>query len=120
MASFFENQDLARRNTKLLVAMYFLAVAGVIIAVDLVLASGWIYGFADVYVPKGRSPGPIALLQLVPARVYLLGAMGTALVIFAVSGWNIMQLGSGGKAVAEMVGARRVPPTPPIRSSGAS
>ena len=110
MASFFENQDLARRNTKLLVVMYFLAVVGVIIAVDLVLAGAWIYGFADTVVPKGRSPGPIALLGAIPAKVFLLGAMGTALVIFAVSGWNILQLTSGGKAVAEMVGARRVSP----------
>ena len=110
MATFFENQDLARRNTKLLVVMYFLAVVGVIIAVDLVLAGVWIYGFADTVVPKGHSPGPLALLGAVPAKVYLLGAMGTALVIFAVSGWNIVQLGSGGKAVAEMVGARRVSP----------
>jgi Zn-dependent protease with chaperone function/uncharacterized tellurite resistance protein B-like protein len=110
MASFFENQDLARRNTKLLVVMYFLAVVGVIIAVDLVLAGVWIYGFGDIYVPKGHRPGPIGLLGAVPARIYLLGALGTALVIFAVSGWNIVQLSSGGKAVADMVGARRVSP----------
>jgi len=110
MASFFENQDLARRNTKLLVLMYFLAVAGVIIAVDLVLAGVWIYGVSEIHVPTGRSPGPLALLAVVPAKVYLLGALGTALVIFAVSGWNIAQLSSGGKAVAEMVGARRVSP----------
>ena len=110
MASFFENQDQARRNTKLLVVMYFLAVAGVIIAVDLVLAGVWIYGVGDMVVPKGRSPGPIALLAAVPAKVYLLGALGTAVVIFAVSGWNIVQLSSGGKAVAAMVGARRVSP----------
>ena len=38
MASFFENQQLARRNTRVLVLLYVLAVAGVIIAVDLVLA----------------------------------------------------------------------------------
>lgn len=110
MASFFENQARARRNTKLLVVMYLLAVAGVIIAVDLVLAGAWIYGFADVVVPKGRSPGLVALLGTVPAKVYVLGAIGTALVIFTVSGWNIAQLSSGGKAVAEMVGARRVSP----------
>ena len=110
MASFFENQDLARRNTKLLVVMYFLAVAGVIIAVDLVLAGAWIYGYADMVVPKGRSPGPITLLAAVPAKVYVMGALGTACVIFAVSGWNIVKLGSGGKAVAEMAGARRVAP----------
>jgi len=110
MASFFENQDLARRNTKLLVLMYFLAVVGVIIAVDLVLAGSWIYGFGDMVVPRGHRPGPIGLLGAVPARIYLLGALGTALVIFAVSGWNIVQLSSGGKAVADMVGARRVSP----------
>jgi Zn-dependent protease with chaperone function len=75
-----------------------------------VVAAAWIYGFADVVVPKGRSPGLFALMAIVPPRVYLLGALGTALVIFTVSGWNIVQLGSGGKAVAEMVGARRVPP----------
>ena len=110
MASFFENQQLARRNTMLLVLTYFLAVVGVIVAVDLVLVSGWLYGFADLYVPKGRSPGLIALLRAVPPKIYILGAMGTALVIFSVSGWNIVQLGSGGKAVADMVGARRVSP----------
>jgi len=110
MASFFENQQLARRNTTLLVVTYVLAVVGVVIAVDLVLVSAWLYGFADLYVPKGRSPGLIALLGVVPPRIYILGALGTALVIFTVSGWNIVQLGSGGKAVAEMVGARRVSP----------
>ena len=110
MASFFENQDQARRNTKLLVLMYLLAVAGVIIAVDLVLAGVWIYGVGDMVVPKERSPGPITLLAAVPAKVYVLGALGTALVIFSVSAWNIVQLSSGGKAVAQMVGARRVSP----------
>jgi Zn-dependent protease with chaperone function len=110
MASFFENQALARRNTKLLVLMYFLAVAGIIIAVDLVLAGVWAYGFADIYAPKGRTPGALAMLGAVPAKIYLLGALGTSLVIFTVSGWNIVQLSSGGKAVAEMVGARRVSP----------
>ncbi len=109
MATFFENQHLARRNTRVLVLLYVLAVAGVIIAVDLVLAAAYLYGFADLHVPKGRSPGAFALLRAVPASVYVLGALGTALVIFAVSGWNIVQLASGGKAVADMVGARRVP-----------
>jgi Zn-dependent protease with chaperone function len=108
LASFFENQHLARRNTRLLVVMYLLAVAGVIIAVDLVLAGIWLYGFAELYVPQGRSPGVFALLHAVPVKIYVIGALCTMLVIFAVSGWNIMQLASGGKAVAEMVGARRV------------
>ena len=106
MATFFENQQLARRNTKLLVVMYALAVVGVVIAVDLVLAAGYLYGLADLYVPRGRSPGVFALLRAVPDKVYALGALGTAAVILAVSAWHMVQLDSGGKAVAEMVGAR--------------
>ena len=108
MASFFENQQLARRNTRVLVLLYALAVVGVIVAVDLVLAGVYLYGFAGLDVPGARSPGVIGLLRAVPAKIYLMGAFGTALLILAVSGWNIARLASGGKAVAEMVGARRV------------
>jgi len=88
MASFFENQQLARRNTTLLVLTYFLAVAGVIVAVDLVLVGGWLYGFAELQPPQGRAPGLFALLGAVPPRVYVFGAIGTALLVFVVSGWN--------------------------------
>jgi Zn-dependent protease with chaperone function/uncharacterized tellurite resistance protein B-like protein len=108
MPNFFENQHLARRNTKVLVLLYVLAVVGVIIAVDLVLAATYMYGYAEMYVPQGKSVSFLTLAKLVPAKVYLLGALGTALVIFLVSGWNIVQLSSGGKAVAQMVSARRV------------
>ena len=100
MASFFENQDRARRNTKILVLLYALAVAGVIIAVDVVLAV--LYAFN---VDTGRPDAPP-----VPASLLVWGAFGTALVIFAVSAWNVLKLSSGGKAVAELVGARRVEP----------
>jgi Zn-dependent protease with chaperone function len=110
MASFFENQRQGRRNTALLVLMYFLAVLGVIIAVDLVVAGVWIYVSDELNSPRTPAPGFFAMLRAVPPGVFLLGAIGTALVVFAVSGWNIVQLSSGGKAVAEMVGARRVSP----------
>jgi len=106
--TFFENQHLARRNTRILVLMYFLAVAGVIIAVDLVLAGSYAYNFVSA--PPGKALTVAARLRAVPNALYLWGALATALIIFAVSGWNVMQLASGGKAVAEMVGARRVSP----------
>ena len=54
--NFFEGQDLARRNTKLLVVMYVLAVAAVIVAVDFVLASSWILALSDS-APRGAKPG---------------------------------------------------------------
>src|SRR5690349_18862271 len=108
MATFFENQHLARRNTRLLVLLYLLAVAGVIVAVDLVLAG--VYATNFVHAPPGRTLTLAAGLKAVPPLLYLWGALGTTLVIFAVSGWNVLQLASGGKAVAEMCSARRISP----------
>ncbi len=110
MATFFEHQHLARRNTKVLVLLYALAVIGVIVAVDLVLAGAYAYGFGDRLVPAGKAVGPATLLRLVPDAIYAWGALGTATVILGVSGWNVMQLAGGGEKVAEMVGARRVSP----------
>jgi Zn-dependent protease with chaperone function len=106
MASFFENQHLARRNTKILVLLYVLAVAGVIVAVDLVLAG--LYAWSAEWRHAGPELTWAMRLRFVPKSLYLWGAIGTALVILAVSAWHVMQLASGGKAVAEMVGARRV------------
>src|SRR5258706_1364946 len=104
--TFFENQHLARRNTKVLVLMYLLAVVGVIIAVDLVLAGSYAFNFVDA--PPGKSLTVAARFNAVPKTIYLWGALGTALVVFAVSGWNVLQLSDGGKAVAQMCGARRI------------
>jgi Zn-dependent protease with chaperone function len=106
LASFFENQQLARRNTKLLVLLYALAVGGVILAVDLVL--GGLYAWNVDLVPGARHLSLAARFGAVPGALYLWGAVGTAALILVVSGWNVMQLGGGGKVVAEMMGGRRV------------
>jgi len=86
--------------------MYCLAVGGVILAVDLVLAG--LYAASIDWPQAGPEFGWAMRLRQVPPSLYLWGAAGTALVIFAVSGWNVLQLSSGGKAVADMVGARQV------------
>ena len=64
--NFFEGQDLARRNTKLLVVMYMLAVAGVIVAVDFVLASSWILALSDSIgaIVLGDTPLHLQMTQL--------------------------------------------------------
>src|SRR5258706_11453718 len=80
--------------------------AGVILAVDLVLAG--IYASSIDLPYAGRELGWVTRLRMVPKALYLWGACGTGMVILAVSGWHILQLSSGGKAVAEMVGARRI------------
>lgn len=108
MATFFEHQDIARRNTKLLVLLYALAVAAVIIAVDIVLAVTWLATSSRDATTAYLGTG--SLLRAVPPSVYLWGALGTGGVILLVSIWNVSKLGGGGAAVAQMVGARRVEP----------
>jgi len=107
--NFFESQALARRNTKILVVLFALAVLAVIVAVDLVLAAVWIHGLSDVPVPPGASF--VATLQQVPAQVYLAGAAIVGALILGVSGYQVLRLSAGGgERVASMVGAREVEP----------
>jgi len=110
VATFFEHQSQARKNTRVLVLMYALAVVAVIIAVDLVLGATYLYAFADHLLPRGKTVGLTTALRVVPNSVYAWGAICTGAVIFGVSIRNVFKLGGGGRTVAEMVGARRVSP----------
>lgn len=102
---FFQHQDLARRNTRVMVVLYLIAVAGVVLAVDLVLAVAYL-NIAELNFRPGT--GPAAMLHAVPRGVYLWGALGTVAVIFSASLYQMLQLTQGGSAVAEMVGARAI------------
>ena len=108
--NFFEHQDAARRSTRRLVLFYALAVLGVVIAVDLVLAGVYVWGFAELYAPQGAAPGLWSQLAAVPRGLYVWGALGTVAVILIVSLVHMAKLSSGGDAVARMVGARPVDP----------
>jgi len=94
MATFFEHQTLARRNTKVMVLLFAAAVIAVVTAVDVVI--GAVYA---------SSYGAAA-----PASVYVAGAAATAALILFVSLFNVVRLAEGGVAVARMIGARRVAP----------
>ncbi len=108
--TFFEQQHLARRNTRVMVVLFLLAVVAVVIAVDFVLATAYLWGVADFSTATGKRPGLLTLYRLVPGELYLGGAMLTAGIILAVSAVNVVKLAGGGSAVAEMIGARRVAP----------
>ena len=102
---FFQNQDAARRKTRVMVVLYLLAVAGIVLAIDLVLA------FAYLMVSRMQFPigtGLSTMLRAVPPGVYLWGAAATAFIIFATSLVQILKLTEGGVAVAKMAGARAV------------
>lgn len=102
---FFQHQDAARKNTRVMIVLYFLAVIGVVVAVDVVLGVIFI-DVGDVQIHPAM--GPVAMLMAVPKGVYVWGAVGTVAVIFSASLYQILQLTDGGSAVAEMVGARAV------------
>ena len=68
--NFFEHQQRARRNTKWLVVLYLLAVAGILIAIDVLI---WIlYTFESD--ARGRVPDAIHVFALVTAAAVILGA----------------------------------------------
>ena len=110
-ATFFEHQQVARRNTRVMVLLFVLAILGVVLAVDAVLAGIWIFGIADSsYVEPGRRAGLLTMIRSVPPQLLLWGAVVTTLLILIVSTVNVVKLSDGGEAVARMAGARRVSP----------
>jgi Zn-dependent protease with chaperone function len=108
-ASFFEQQHLARRNSRVLVLLYLLAVIGVVLAVDALLAGVYLYarfdGLGEAWSAARQAGG---LRHVVPPALLMVGAAGTAVVIFAVSLWNIAKLAGDGEQVARMAGARPI------------
>jgi Zn-dependent protease with chaperone function len=110
-ATFFEHQQIARRNTRVMVALFFAAVIGVVLAVDFVLGIVYLWASgARPAIEPGRTPGLGAVLGAAPGELYFWGAIATAALIFLVSMGNVARLADGGEAVARMVGARRVAP----------
>ena len=108
--NFFEHQESARKRTRIMLVLYLLAVFAVIVAVDFVIAVAWTWMHFGAVVTEPTAPGWVGVLQTIPTRVYLLGALGTLAVILGASLAQTLKLGAGGAAVAEMMGARRVKP----------
>jgi len=92
--NFFEHQELARRNTRVMVVLYALAVVAVVLAVDLALGAAY------------RLSGERSM----PPALYAWGAAATAAAIALVSVHHMRKLSDGGEAIARMVGAQRVAP----------
>ena len=93
--NFFEHQAAARRQSSGLVLLFVLAVAGIVLAVDLavLLAVG---GFGDA------EPGTLA-------GVLVFASVATLAVIGLGSLYRVASLRSGGEAVALQLGATPVP-----------
>jgi Zn-dependent protease with chaperone function len=96
--NFFEHQQLARRNSRVMVLLFALSVAAIVLAVDLVAAA--------VYLVAADQEG--AKLASVPGAVWLASSAATLGIILLVSLFNVVGLAGGGAKVARMMGGRAV------------
>ena len=101
---FFAQQERARQDSFRLLLLYLLALAFVILAVDLAVALTWLIFFQDSRLQTGLMQ---ALLQ-VPSRVYLTASMVCGLTILAGSLYRILELAEGGEKVAQLLRGRKV------------
>ena len=102
--NFFENQEAARRSSRVLIALFVLAVIAIVVAVNAALAAIYFGALAPhgTWVRYGFSALPNYFFETTTAVVLLMIVGGTV--------QQILDLRAGGEAVARMVGARPVDP----------
>ncbi len=92
---FFEQQDRARRQTKKLVALFILAVAAIVVAVNVTMALLWSW-------LQGHAQG----IQGYPHYFFLTNTLATLMLILGGMLVEFFNLREGGDAVARMAGGR--------------
>ncbi len=99
---FFEHQQQARRHTALMVLMFVAAVVAIVLAINVVGGCIFLYATDQALFPPGRA------FAAVPRMAYV----ATTVVVLAAIAWGsisrMMELSSGGAAVAELLGAQRI------------
>jgi Zn-dependent protease with chaperone function/uncharacterized tellurite resistance protein B-like protein len=103
---FFQQQDRARKKTKLLVVYFTIAVAAMILAIYVVS----LLIFSGVQAHQNRFSGEQPQLELWNPQIFFGVALGTIAVILIGSTYKTMALSAGGSAVSEMMGGRPVNP----------
>jgi Zn-dependent protease with chaperone function len=108
--NFFERQHQTRRNTRWLVVLFLIAVVLIVLAINTVVYLGVLLGGGvgrDLPVPADGH-WLVAMHYWWQKPYGLWVTLGTLAAIAAGSLWTMAKLSGGGRAVAEMVGARRV------------
>ncbi|HEX2677566.1 MAG TPA: M48 family metallopeptidase, partial [Polyangiales bacterium] len=106
MATFFEHQDRARRNTRWLIVLMILAVVamgGSIYALFLVL---------ERYLGTRQLARGLPAVHFAGPQLFLLCLLGTAVIVVIASGSRVLSLRGGGASVAEMLGGRLISGSP--------
>ena len=96
--NFFEHQQLARRNSRVMVLLFTLSVIAIIAAVDFVAAAIYLMAADD----------PTLSVARLPHSLWWSTSVVTFGIIFIVSLVNIVGLAGGGAKVAQMMGGRAV------------
>jgi Zn-dependent protease with chaperone function len=104
---FFERQDQARRNTKLLVLYFVLGVTMLIVAVYAAVLGV----FTGLSSRHHHGYGQEVEVALWNPQLLLIAAAGTLAVIGLGSGFKTLELAQGGSSVATMLGGRLVDPS---------
>lgn len=99
---FFEHQQQARRHTALMMLMFVAAVVAIVLAINAVGGCIYLYITDRPFFPLGRA------FAAVPRQAYVV----TTGVVLAAIAWGsisrMMELSSGGAAVADLLGAQRI------------
>ena len=106
---FFSSQDKARRKTFQLVLLFSAAVVGLIVLTNLIVAAGFVFAenFNSTIVAVDLKQR--FMEQLTPVRFGMISA-GVVAVVGVASLYKLVVLSSGGRAIAEMLGGRLIPP----------
>jgi len=123
--NFFEHQALAKKRTKRLLIYFVLAVFAIILSLHVVVCTFWYFlepqvenavnrystsrQQAAMHNPPRRDPFRVSEVYFRPAFFAWVACISTA-VILLLSWARMLQLGSGGEVVAEMLGGRRIDP----------
>ena len=107
MRDFFDRQEEARKKTTVLLSFFLLAVASIVISVYAVARTIlWTVAVSKQY--RLSSNSEITAFQFWDTGLFLVVAFITLAIIIAGSLYRIRTLRGGGRAVAEMLGARIV------------
>jgi len=99
---FFEQQHRARRNTAWILLAFLLAVAAIVVSINVVGGTIYLVATERPLFPVGPA------LAAVPRSAYLITTVVVLGVILCGTLVRLHELADGGVAVAEMVGARRI------------
>ncbi len=104
--NFFEQQDLAHRNTKRLVFLLCLAVISLIAITTLMFATAFYYMELNSHTMMSNTGLWQGITQTMSWKIFAVISASVCAVIIVGSLYKLIQLSSGGRAVAEALGGR--------------